>query len=225
MPNGGMFARNLTTQNILTQFRQDIILCKYEDGEPVREMALAERYEVSRSAVRNALFALERGGLVTPLPNGTKKLRRFSLTDINDLYELRTYLENKAIEQIFSRSSRDYSAVLNAMGKLSLSVNDDIDDILSADAVFHREAIAISGNRSITQAWDTMIGVTNAVFHLNMTESPSYKEWYIQTVDERHKQLLAALLTSEAKSKELFTEHINDALQVSIKALSGILKY
>ena len=220
-----MLARNHTTQSILTEFRLDIILCKYEDGEPVRELALAERYGVSRAAVRNALFVLEREGLISSLPNGTKKLRRFSLSDINDLYELRTYLENKAIEQIFNRPNRDFSILLNAMSLLSQSVRENnIDSILSADAAFHREAIAISGNRSITQAWDMMVGITNAVFHLNMTESPSYKEWYLLTAEERHKHLLAALLTDETKSKALFTEHINDAQQVTTKALSGILK-
>ena len=215
--------RNSTTQNILTRFRLDIILCKYEDNEPVREIALAERYGVSRAAVRNALFILEHEGMVISLPNGTKKLRRFSLNDLNDLYELRTYLENKAIEQIFNRPNRNFSMLLNAMNHLSLSVKENIDSILDADAAFHREAIAISENRSITQAWDMMSGIFNAIFHLNMTESPSYMEWYIETAEERHKRLLAALLTEEAKSKELFSGHIHDAMEVSVKALSGIL--
>ena len=220
-----MLARNHSVKNVLNQFRQDIILCKYKDGESVREIALAERYNVSRSAVRNALFVLEREGLVISLPNGTKKLRRFSLRDINDLYELRMYLENKAIEQIFQQSNHDFSTLLSSMNQLSLSLDKDIDSILSADAIFHREAIAVSGNRSLTQAWDMMIGITNSIFHLNMTESPSYKEWYLQTAEERHKHLLAALLTDEAKSKQLFSEHINDALQISLKALTGILDF
>ena len=45
----------------------------------------------------------------------------------------------------------------------------------------------------------------------------------METVEERHRRLLAALLSDEAKSKQMFSEHIHDAMQVSIKALSGIL--
>jgi len=223
MAKAGITQQTNGTLNVVTQFRLDILLYKYEDGEPVRELALAERYGVSRTSVRNALFILEREGMIIPLNNGTKKIRCFSLNDITDLYELRMYLENKAIEQIFNRPNRDFSILLNTMNHLSTSIKENIDCILSADAAFHREAIAISGNRSITQAWDMMSDITTAIFHLNMTESPSYKEWFLQTVEERHKHLLGALLSDEAKSKQLFSEHIQDAREISIKALTEIL--
>lgn len=224
MKESGMMSRSNTTQALLEQLRLDIILCKYENGDQVRELELADRYGASRAAVRNAMMVLEHEGMVITLSNGTKRLRRLTVEDLYDLYDLRSYIENKAIEQIFARPNRDFSLLMEIMNQLSASVNGPVEEILAFDAAFHRESIAVSGNRAITQAWDMMDGVTESIFRLNMTESPEYKEWFVETVVERHRQLLAALLTDKEKSKELFSSHIQDALAVSVKAMERIFE-
>ena len=224
MSEFGIMGRSNTTQNVVNQLREDIILCRYQDGEKIRELALAEKYGASRSAVRNALLILEREGLVLPQPNGTKHLCHLGISDIEDIYDLRSYIETKAIEQIFHRPHRSFSALMEVMNRLTSCGNADVYEILRIDAAFHREAIAASGNKALTQAWDTMDGITQAVFHLNMAESPEYMAWFRQTFEARHRQLLAGLISDEEQSKQLFAQHIEDARQTSLKALSKILE-
>ena len=224
MKETGMMSRSNTTQALLQQLRLDIILGKYENGEQVRELDLADKYGTSRAAVRNALMVLEHECMVITQANGTKKLRRLTVEDIYDVYDMRSYIENKAIEQIFSRPNRDFTHLIEILNQLGNAQSGPVEEILALDAAFHRESIAMSGNAAITQAWDMMDGVTQTIFNLNMTESQEYKNWYIETVVERHKQLFVLLMTDETKSKELFLSHIQDALQVSVKAMEKILK-
>ncbi len=218
-----MMSRSNTTQALLEQLRLDIILCRYENDEQIRELDLTEKYGASRAAVRNALMVLEHEGMIRVHANGTKRVRRLTVDDIIDLYDMRNYIENRAIDQIFSRPDRDFSHLLEIVNQLGNSAGKSVEELLSLDAAFHRESIAVSGNCAITQAWDMMDGVTEALFQLNMTESAEYKEWFIKTVVERHRELLAALLTNKEKSKELFSSHIQDALEVSVKAMQRIL--
>lgn len=219
----GMISRSNTTQIILDRMRKDIILCKYQNGDQVRELELASKYNASRAAVRNALMVLEQEGLIVAKNNGTKRIKLLTAEDIHDIYDLRSHMENKAIEQIFHRPGRDFSKLMEIMNEIGRSVNEPVEEILTLDAAFHRETIAISGNRAITQAWDIMDGVTEAIFNLNMMESPEYKAWFIETVVDRHRQLLGALLTDEQKSKELYYSHIQDARNVTIKTMERIL--
>lgn len=219
MKETGMMSRSNTTRTLLERFRLDIILCRYEDGEQVRELELAEKYQTSRAAVRNALMVLEHEGLIITQMNGTKWVKRLTVEDIIDLYDMRNYIENKAIEQIFTRPNRDFSALTEIVNRLKNLREESVEELLSLDAAFHREAIAIGGNRAITQSWDMMDGVTEAIFRLNVMESAEEKKWYADTVADRHTQLLVALLSDENKSKELFSGHIQDALAVSIKVM------
>lgn len=218
-----MLSRSSTTQAILDQLRLDIILCRFENESQVREQELADRYCTSRAAVRNALMILEYEGMVVTHDNGTKSIRQLTLDDIYDLYDMRSYIENKAIEQIFSRPNRDFSKLLEILNRLTNAKEGPIEEILALDAAFHREIIAVSGNSAITQAWDMMDGVTEAIFRLNMTESSEYEKWYVESVVERHKELFVVLLTDEKKCKELSSSHIHDALIVSVKAMERIL--
>lgn len=219
-----IMSRSFTTQSLLEQLRLDIIMCKYEDGTQIRELELAAKYGVSRAAVRNALMVLEQEGMVIALSNGTKRLRRLTVADIYDLYDLRNYIENRAIEQIFDKADCNFAHLLEIWNNINTGTRKGatVEEILALDAAFHRESIALSGNQAITQAWDMMDGVTEAVFRLNMTESPEYKEWFLNTVVSRHWELLSVLMTDREKSKKLFSGHIQDALKVSVKAMERI---
>ena len=137
----GVMARSNTTQALLDRVRLDIILRRYEDGEPLRELDVAARYGASRAAVRNAMIVLEQEGLIRSFENGTKKIKLLTMDDIDDLYDLRSYIENKAIEQIFDRPNRDFSKLMEIINQLSAMQNSPESEILSLDTAFHREMV------------------------------------------------------------------------------------
>ncbi len=68
--------------------------CGYE--EPVREVDLAEHFEVSMTPVREVLNDLEQSGFVVRIKRKGTFLKSFSVKEISELYDLRSVLEGLA---------------------------------------------------------------------------------------------------------------------------------
>jgi DNA-binding GntR family transcriptional regulator len=73
--------------------RERILRGDYPDGEPLRQDALADELGVSRIPVREALRQLEAEGLVTFNPHRGAVVSSLSLTEIDELFELRAEIE------------------------------------------------------------------------------------------------------------------------------------
>jgi len=69
-------------------------------GEPIylREEATAEKYEISRSAIRNILHRLAGEGMLDHIPRRGWRLRPFRQDDLQAFLEVREALELKALE-------------------------------------------------------------------------------------------------------------------------------
>lgn len=96
-------------QQVVQQFRQDILDGTLTPGQRLRETVLCERYGVSRTVVREALRQLESESLITMLPNKGPIVTVLTEGDIRSLYEVRTALEGLAGE-LFARNAGDQDA-------------------------------------------------------------------------------------------------------------------
>jgi DNA-binding GntR family transcriptional regulator len=69
-------------------------------GEPVylREEAMAEKYKVSRSAIRNVFHQLAGSGMLDHIPRRGWQLRPFRQEDMQSFLEVREVLELKALD-------------------------------------------------------------------------------------------------------------------------------
>lgn len=211
--------RSAATQELLIRFRTDILLGVYGMSDPVRELALAEKYGISRAYVRNALVQLEREGLIRALPNGTKCVARPTLKDIQDLYDLRLYLEQQAVSQLLAQEERKLGPLYSVMEQVTEAKGLRVEEVLGIDSRFHRTVILCSENKALLQAWDTMAEVMQAIFRLNMTESDAYRQWFADTFVQRHKGLFLSLAGEDSEAVRQFGEHIRDAREISGKAM------
>jgi GntR family galactonate operon transcriptional repressor len=137
-----------------------------EPGEPLpAEPRLAADYDVSRTAVREALRVLAAKGLVEARPmRGTRvrarrdwrlldpDLLRWSIDAadpgplLRDLLDVRLLLEPAAARLAAERAGPgDHAAVEAAYAALTVSL-DDPDAFIEADLLFHRTVIAAAGN-------------------------------------------------------------------------------
>jgi DNA-binding GntR family transcriptional regulator len=83
--------------------RQAIIEGTYPPGARLVEQRLAEELDLSRTPVREALRSLHAEGLVDIEPNRGTVVRRVTVDDIADVYELRARLEAYAAERAAAR--------------------------------------------------------------------------------------------------------------------------
>jgi len=81
---------------IREQVRAMIQRGELRPGERVNEQALANQIGVGRNSAREALRSLEQAGLVQIVPNRGAQVRRLSLEEALDLYEVRAGLARTA---------------------------------------------------------------------------------------------------------------------------------
>jgi DNA-binding GntR family transcriptional regulator len=74
--------------DLLSQVRDFIVEGHLEPGSRIPERDLCERFDVSRTPLREALKVLASEGLIELLPNRGARVRQFSEADIRNLFEL-----------------------------------------------------------------------------------------------------------------------------------------
>lgn len=74
--------------DLLSQVRDFIVEGRLEPGSRIPERELCERFDVSRTPLREALKVLASEGLIELLPNRGARVRQFTEADIRNLFEL-----------------------------------------------------------------------------------------------------------------------------------------
>lgn len=85
-----------SAQQIINNLYEKILSGVLKPGERLAEVALAEKFRISRGPVREALRHLASMGLLTVTPNVGASVRVITEIEARDLYELRTALESEA---------------------------------------------------------------------------------------------------------------------------------
>ncbi len=95
---------------LVAQLREAIISGKLEAGSAIRQDMLAEKYEVSRMPVRQALDMLAAEGWVVQRPHRGAVVADLNAEDVVELFELRASLEKLAIARSFPKLTDDQIA-------------------------------------------------------------------------------------------------------------------
>src|ERR1700733_2201276 len=103
----------LLRENIYDLLRADILACRFAPGDEMREQDLAERYEVSRQPVRDALLRLQREHLVTVQPRQGYRVTPISLSDARDLLRFRLAVEPAWVSEAIELASDDILRALD----------------------------------------------------------------------------------------------------------------
>src|SRR5690606_21621463 len=88
---------NLTTADLVFSWlKRDVLTGHFRPGERLVERDLTERYQVSRTPLREALKALVRSQRAVTVPERGVMVRQVSLAFAREVYELRSGLDSMA---------------------------------------------------------------------------------------------------------------------------------
>lgn len=79
----------------------------FKQGERLHEVNLSKMFNVSRSPVREAIIELVTEGLLESIPNKGVYVKKLSVSDIINIYELREVLEQYAIRKSIEKINED----------------------------------------------------------------------------------------------------------------------
>ena len=115
------------------------------------EVALSERFGVSRTPIREALLALERDGLLVQLDRGVG-LPKYTLKDMADLFAVRRQLEPYLIRRIVESCEPVKLQSFVQLARSILGSSETEHPYIQTNQSIRRELIALCPNRHIRQA-------------------------------------------------------------------------
>src|SRR5919106_5930776 len=96
--DGARVSRTLRSTQVYETLRSEIIEGVLPPGSRLAARALAQRLESSDIPVREALWMLARDGLVENTPYAGARVRKFSLREVEEAYQVRGHLESLALK-------------------------------------------------------------------------------------------------------------------------------
>ncbi|AEC21769.1 GntR family transcriptional regulator [Pusillimonas sp. T7-7] len=117
------------SEQIAAQIGDRIIDGAMEDGTALPEQELAERYQVSRGPIREALRILEREGLVELHPRRGAAVTKLNATELSEIYEIRaSLLSLVARKNVASHNSEYLSLLKRTIEQLEHLLSDSPED-------------------------------------------------------------------------------------------------
>lgn len=139
-------------------------------GSKLNEIALAERFNVSRGPLREAFRALEESGLIRQEKNRGAFVREVDLGEAAEIYEVRAGLDATAGRLLASRISpeqiarlRQYGADMQAAARAN-----DADAFHRLNLAFHDQIVAMTGNASLLEVYRRLVKQLALFRHRNL---------------------------------------------------------
>jgi DNA-binding GntR family transcriptional regulator len=180
----------------VSRISEDILFGRLLPRERLVEDEMIARTGATRHAVRAALQALVRDGLVVHLPNRGAQVRSFSPAEVEEITEVREMLHAEAARRIPMPPSADLLATLAAIEAAHSAAVDrgDLSAIHAENDRFHETLFAACGNRYLAAAIRDHARLSLA-FRCHAMADPTLAR---QARDE-HRAMLDALRSGDRK--------------------------
>jgi len=144
---------------VFNKLRQEILTGKLKPGERLREIQLADKMGVSRTPIREAIRMLELEGLVRMLPRRGAEVAEITQKDLNDVIEVRTALEQLAIELACKHMTSSGIDLLkeNVLEFEREMSSKDVSKLASIDVRFHDIIFEATDNKRLIQLLNNLI--------------------------------------------------------------------
>ena len=201
-------AAGTLSDRVAAHLRRGIIDGSIPPGARLPETAVGRQLGISRVPVREALFALQREGLVEFSDSGRAFVRELTADDFAELYALRLTLEPRAARAASARMTPQARARLEAIIAATARAG-SLAELTGLDLDFHEAVVGIAGNRRLLRVWRSLRGELEAwLGRMHRQRSDRHHDAISATV-AGHRELLASLQGGAgAECERLFRRHI-----------------
>lgn len=192
---------------------------EYPPGARINENALATRLGVSRAPVREACRLLQRAGLVRIVPNQGSFVSDHSLSEIVDLFDVRSCLGRLAGELATAAITRggleEMRDLIGAMDEAS--TESDAERYIGLNIAFHSTLYAAAGNPRLASL-DSQMGKEMRLYRRHGLEFGGG----LAVSNVEHRAILAAIERGDREGAGAEVEkHIKNGRDRFIRAMSA----
>lgn len=190
-----------------SRLRADILSGAAESGTLLAESAVAQRLGVSRVPVREALFTLEREGLVEFSATGRAFVKELTPQDFEELFVLRL-----ALEPLASRLAAPNLKESTARLEKNLAVTrcaKSVQEVTRLDLEFHQIILEASSNGRLLRLWQSLRSELELwLGRLHRSHQLQTRETLVET-SEAHEVIVDCFKSqTPAACERLMREHI-----------------
>ena len=177
-------------------------------GDRFSEAELAERINVSRTPLRQALQRLQQEGFVAVFPKLGWQVVPLDFDRFDDLYDLRVLLECHAARVLCEAEQRPLLSALNAVWLVPVAAReDDADRVRQLDEAFHGQLVQASGNSEMARVHGEITDRIRIVRRLDFTKPVRVEATY-----QEHGKILRAITQRRAdEAQRLLKAHIEQS--------------
>jgi DNA-binding GntR family transcriptional regulator len=209
---------NLLAEQVYAGIKENIFCSDVGDcgSDRFTETEMAERFSVSRTPVRDALYRLEREGYLRVSFRSGWSVRPFDFTKFEELYDLRIILELAAVQQICETEGPPNLTNIKAVWLVPVEQRlSDPQVVAQLDEAFHEGLVRATGNREMARVHGEITERIRVIRRLDFT-----KPKRISTTYDEHAQILRLLLRrKEAQAVILLRSHI-EASKLEVRKMT-----
>ena len=179
---------------VADKLRDQIYQHELTPGDPIDEMALCERYGISRTPLREALKVLSSEGLIELIPRRGSFVRSMDIEELNELFPVMAVLEGLcAREAVEKCTPTDLQQLEKMHEKLENFVKEgNIDAYYEQNFVFHQAVQDLSGNKWLQRVIGDLRKVLRLARHMQLTIPGRLQESL-----EEHRQIMQAFIKKD----------------------------
>ena len=168
-------------------------------GKWLQEKEIAEKLDVSRSPVREAIKTLVYEGLAIEYPNKGVFVKEFTTKDIEEIYEARLMLESFAIKNsVKTLTSKNISELMELLELLLKYYKDnDLTNYIKIDTELHEYIINLSGNSLIVDTYKRIYSHTQQFRIYSLTTQKRFDDSVIE-----HKTVIENIVSRNWKEAD-----------------------
>ena len=207
---------------VYESLRKTIISGVIPVGERIVEKEYAERLNISRTPVREALRRLELEELVEYLPRIGVVVKRISVEDVIEIYKIRHSLEVLAAVNAMDNITPEEIKEIEKLLDLTEQKNEEgkIEDVIELFGEFNAKIYEASRMKRLAG----MISKLNEYLQRFRNISISEKDRREKALKE-HREILAAIIEKNSEViDKLIERHLEDSLQVVILEIKDMCK-
>lgn len=203
-----------TADTVAAALRRALHQGRWPPGAPLRQEDLAAEFGVSRIPVREALNKLQAEGLVVVEPNRGAFVARLSVSEVDEIFDLRVLLECDALRHAIPQHTPRSLRQLHAL-QAELDAEDDPHLWMATDAAFHEVLYAPSDRSKTLEMIAALRASVTRLYRAHLSPNTRRKGWR----DEHHALLKAVGARQVDKAVAALTRHLRETQAVARAAL------
>jgi DNA-binding GntR family transcriptional regulator len=176
---------------IASALRSDITAGRLRAGERLRQVALANRFNVSTTPVREAFAILQHEGLVRMHPQRGATVFVPSTDDLHEHYEIRAALEALAVELVAANFEPHHAPPLQEILDEMASCTDP-ERYIELNHRFHMRLYRLSKRNRLVDLISGLRNASDAYLQIYAAEGVPSKR-----LDREHREILAACIARD----------------------------